>query len=340
MTYQVTVQPSGRQFSCDEGETVLAAAIRAGVGLPYGCKNGACGSCKGKLVAGSITQGHHQERALSAAEAANGQALFCCAVPHGDLTIEAREVLGVGEFPIKKMPSRVAKLERVADDVTIVSLQLPANERMQYLAGQYIEFLLKDNKRRSYSMANAPYKDEQISLHIRHMPGGLFTDHVFNTMKERDILRFEGPLGTFFLREDSAKPMVMLASGTGFAPIKAIIEQAIHKGSERAIVLYWGGRRPKDLYMHALCEEWARTLPNFRYVPVISDALPEDNWNGRSGFVHRAVMEDLPDLSGYQVYACGAPIVVDSAKRDFVAQCQLPDDEFYADSFTSEADLA
>jgi CDP-4-dehydro-6-deoxyglucose reductase len=340
MSFQISVQPSNRQFTCDDGETVLAAAIRAGVGLPYGCKNGACGSCKGKLISGSIDQGKHQEKALSAAEAEQGQALFCCAVPHTDLVIEAREVLGVGEFPIKKMPSRVAKIERVTDDVAIISLQLPANERLQYLAGQYIEFLLKDNKRRSYSMANAPYKDEQITVHIRHMPGGLFTDQVFGTMKERDILRFEGPLGTFFLREDSDKPMVLLASGTGFAPIKAIIEQATHNMTERAIVLYWGGRRPKDLYMHELCEEWARTLPNFRYVPVISDALPEDNWSGRTGFVHRAVIDDLPDMSGYQVYACGAPIVVDSAKHDFIAQCQLPEDEFYADSFTSEADLA
>jgi CDP-4-dehydro-6-deoxyglucose reductase len=261
-------------------------------------------------------------------------------LPHGDLTIEAREVLGAGEFPIKKMPSRVAKLERVADDVTILSLQLPANERLQYLAGQYVEFLLKDNKRRSYSMANAPHKDELISLHIRHMPGGLFTDHVFGAMKERDILRFEGPLGTFFLREDSDKPMVLLASGTGFAPIKAIIEQAAHGNSGRAMVLYWGGRRPQDLYMNELCEEWARTLPNFRYVPVISDATPADQWSGRTGFVHHAVIDDLPDLSGYQVYACGAPIMVDSAKRDFVAQCKLPAEEFYADSFTSEADLA
>ena len=340
MSFQISVQPSNRQFTCEDGETVLAAAIRSGVGLPYGCKNGACGSCKGKLVSGTIEQGKHQEKALSAAEAAQGQALFCCAHPQSDLVIEAREVLGVGEFPIKKMPSRVAKVDRVSDDVALVSLQLPANERLQYRAGQYIEFILKDNKRRSYSMANAPHKDELITLHIRHMPGGVFTDHVFGAMKERDILRFEGPLGTFFLREDSDKPIVLLASGTGFAPIKAIIEQLEHNNSTRPIVLYWGGRRPQDLYMNALCEEWTRTLSNFKYVPVISDALPEDNWTGRTGFVHRAVIADLPDLSGYQVYACGAPIVVDSAKRDFVAQCKLPEDEFYADSFTSEADLA
>lgn len=340
MTYQITVQPSGRQFTCEEDETVLAAAIRAGVGLPYGCKNGACASCKGKLLTGSLEHGPHQVRALSAEEEAAGSALFCCAKPKSDLTIEVREVGGAGEFPVKKVPSRVAKIERVSDDVAIISLQLPATERMQYKAGQYIEFLLKDGKRRSYSMANAPHTDEQISLHIRHMPGGLFTDHVFGAMKERDILRFEGPLGTFFLREDSDKPIVLLASGTGFAPIKALVEHAMHLKLNRPISLYWGGRRPQDLYMHALCETWAQTLPGFKYVPVISDAKPEDNWQGRTGFVHRAVMEDLPDLSGHQVYACGVPVMVDAAREDFVATCKLPEAEFFADSFTSEADLA
>ncbi|MDP5008374.1 MAG: CDP-6-deoxy-delta-3,4-glucoseen reductase [Glaciimonas sp.] len=339
MGFQVTVQPSGRQFVCTEGETILNAAIRAGVGLPYGCKNGACSSCKGKLLTGNVTHGAHQERALPVKEEEQGFSLFCCATPHSDVTIEAREVAGVGEFPVRKMPSRIAKIEKVADDVVILSLQLPANERLQYLAGQYIEFMLRDGKRRSYSMANAPHKDEHITVHIRHMPGGLFTDQVFSTLKERDILRFEGPLGTFFLREDSDKPIVLLASGTGFAPIKALVEQVIHNDSKRAMTLYWGGRRPQDLYMHALCEEWARTIPNFIYVPVISNAHAEDNWTGRTGFVHQAVINDFANLSQHQVYACGAPIVVESAQRDFVALCKLPAEEFYADAFTSEADL-
>ncbi|MFJ9450063.1 CDP-6-deoxy-delta-3,4-glucoseen reductase [Herbaspirillum sp. NPDC101397] len=340
MSFQVTVQPSGHQFTCDEGETILTAAIRAGVGLPYGCKNGACSSCKGKLVDGSVTHGPHQERALSAQDESLGFSLFCCARPNSDVVIEAREVAGIGDFPVKKMPVRVAKLDKVADDVIILSLQLPANDRLQYKAGQYVEFMLRDGKRRSYSMANAPHKDEHLTLHIRHMPGGLFTDQVFSTLKERDILRFEGPLGTFFLREDSNKPIVLLASGTGFAPIKAIVEQLEHAKSTRPVTLYWGGRRPQDLYMDELCKTWAQSLPNFKYVPVISNAQPEDNWNGRAGFVHQAVIDDQPDLSGYQVYACGAPIVVESAQRDFVAKCGLPEEEFYADSFTSAADLA
>jgi CDP-4-dehydro-6-deoxyglucose reductase len=339
MTFQITVQPSGHQFACDADETVLAAAMRAGVGLPYGCKNGACSSCKGKVIAGSVTHKPHQVRALTPEEEAAGMSLFCCAIPHADLVIEAREVAGSGDYPVKKMPSRVSTIEKVAPDVVVISLQLPANETLQFRAGQYIEFLLRDGKRRSYSVATAP-DNGPLTLHIRHMPGGLFTDQVFSTMKERDILRFEGPLGTFFVRDDSDKPMVLLASGTGFAPIKAIVEHLLQTGSTREMVLYWGGRRPQDLYMDALCREWAAKLPNFQYVPVVSNAEAEDNWSGRTGFVHQAVMADLPDLSGHQVYACGAPIMVESAKKDFVAQCRLPADEFYADAFTSEADLA
>lgn len=313
--------------------------MRAGVALPYGCKNGACGACKGKVSSGSVQHGAHQAKALPAEEVENGYALFCCATPASDLVIEVHEVLGSDEFPVKKLPARVAKIERMADDVIVISLQLPASERLQYRAGQYLDLILKDGKRRSYSMGNAPHLDQHITLHIRHMPGGLFTDHAFGALKERDILRFEGPHGSFFLREDSDKPIVLLASGTGFAPIKAIVEHAAYLKSTRPMTLYWGGRRPQDLYMHALCEEWARTLPNFKYVPVISDALPEDQWHGRTGFVHQAVIDDLPDLSGYQVYACGAPVMVDAAKRDFSARCKLPAQEFYADSFTSAADL-
>ncbi|MBC7453125.1 MAG: CDP-6-deoxy-delta-3,4-glucoseen reductase, partial [Massilia sp.] len=243
--------------------------------------------------------------------------------------------------PVRKMPSRVATMQKVAPDVVIISLQLPANEALAYRAGQYIEFMLKDGKRRSYSMANAPSSiDSPITLHIRHMAGGLFSEHVFGTMKERDILRFEGPLGTFFLREESDKPIVLLASGTGFAPIKALVEHLLHLKSTRPVSLYWGARRPHDLYMNELCEQWAAIVPNLRYVPVVSEALLEDQWIGRTGFVHAAVMHDLPDLSGYQVYACGAPVMVDAAQRDFVAQCALPAEEFFADAFTTEADLA
>jgi CDP-4-dehydro-6-deoxyglucose reductase len=255
--------------------------------------------------------------------------------------LESRQVTEVGAFPIKKMPVRVSSLERVSHDVMVMRLQLPAADTFQYRAGQFVEFLLRDGDRRSYSMANAPHTQAaapQMELHLRHMPGGKFSDHVFGTMKEKDILRIEGPYGSFFLREDSPKPMVLLASGTGFAPLKAIIEHMLFKRITRPATLYWGGRRPADLYQQSWIESRLAEMPNLRYVPVVSDALPEDGWLGRAGFVHRAVLQDLPDLSGYQVYACGAPIVVDSARSDFTALAGLPPEEFFADSFTSAVD--
>jgi len=340
MAFNVTLRQSGRQFQVEPDEPVLTAALRQGIGLPYGCKNGACGSCKGTVVSGQVEQRQHSSSALSNDEKTRGMALFCCAAPCSDLEIDIREVAGVGDVQVKKLPCRVNAIERKADDVIVLKLQLPANERLQYLAGQYLEFILKDGKRRSYSMAAAPHVEGPIELHIRHMPGGAFTDHVFNTMKERDILRFEAPLGTFFLREDSDKPIVLLASGTGFAPIKAIVEHAAFKNLNRPMTLYWGARRKKDLYLMDLAEQWAREIPNFRFVPVLSEPDPSDAWTGRTGFVHRSVIEDLPDLSGYQVYACGAPVMVESAQRDFTQHHGLPEDEFYADSFTSAADLA
>jgi CDP-4-dehydro-6-deoxyglucose reductase len=336
----VTVQPSGQQFEVGEGESVLAAALRQAIILPYGCKNGACGSCKGRIVSGSVDYGVYQKKALTDEERAKGKALFCQAKPQGDLVIEARTVGAARGIQVKTLPCRVQQMTRVADDVMILQLKLPANERLEFLAGQFIEFLLRDGSRRSFSIANPPHAAELIELHVRHVAGGQFTDHVFGKMKERDILRFEGPLGTFFLREESAKPLVFVASGTGFAPIKAVIEHMFEKKIARPAVLYWGGRRPKDLYLNGLPEKWTREHPGFKYVPVISDGLPEDGWRGRTGFVHRAVMEDFPDLSGHQVYACGVPIMVDSARKDFTEKCGLPEDEFYADSFTTQADLA
>jgi CDP-4-dehydro-6-deoxyglucose reductase len=340
MSFNVTLRPSGRQFQVDADETILAAALRQGVGLPYGCKNGACGSCKGLLVEGTVDQGAHSSSALGNDEKTRGHVLVCCAQPTSDLDIQIREIAGAGDMPAKKLPCRVAELEKAADDVMIVKLQLPANERLQYLAGQFLEFILKDGKRRAYSIATPPHHEGPIELHIRHLPGGLFTDHVFTAMKARDILRFEGPLGSFFLREDSDKPIVLLASGTGFAPIKAIVEHAIHKQITRPITLYWGARKRADLYLEKLAGEWATALPNFTFVPVLSDPLDADGWTGRTGFVHHAVVADTADLSGHQVYACGAPVMVESAIRDFTAHHGLPTEEFYADAFTSEADLA
>ena len=337
-SFAISVQPSGIQFDAQPDESLLAAGIRQGIGLPYGCKDGACGSCKCKLVSGQVQQSNFQRKALSEEEEAQGFVLTCSARALSDVTLESRQVTPAGALPVKKMPTRVSSLVRKTEDVIVMHLQLPANDTFVYRAGQYVEFILRDGARRSYSMANAPDKGPGVELHIRHMPGGRFTDQVFGTMKEKDILRIEGPMGSFFLREDSEKPMVFLASGTGFAPLKALLEHMQHCGITRPVTLYWGGRRPADLYMDDWVQAQRAAMPNLRYVPVVSDALPEDAWPGRTGFVHRAVLEDFSDLSGHQVYACGAPIVVDSAKRDFGAQAGLPAEEFFTDAFTSEAD--
>lgn len=344
VSYQVTLKTSGKQFTVDSEESILEAALRQGINLPYGCKNGACGSCKGKVLEGQLSHGQHSEGALSRAEETAGSILFCCAHPQSDLLIEAREVQGSGDIAIRKIPCRVNTITKHSTDVAILKLQLPAAERFQFLAGQYLEFLLKDGQRRAYSIANAPEQEGPLELHIRHLPGGLFTDFVFGVkdpaLKEKDILRFEGPLGSFFLREDSKKPIIFVAAGTGFAPIKSIIEQMQLKKIARPVYLYWGGRRPGDLYLPELCASWEKEIANFKYIPVISDAQPEDQWQGRTGFVHQAVMQDHPDMKDFQVYACGAPIMVNSARTDFSSQCHLPEEEFFADSFTSAADLA
>jgi len=338
--FSVLVHPSGRTFHVGADEAVLTAGIRQGIGLPYGCKDGACGSCKCKLVSGSVVHGPHQSKALSEEEASSNLILTCCAVPHSDLVLESRQVTEIGAMPIKKMPTRVTSMVKKSPDVMALQLQLPANDTFGYRAGQYIEFTLRDGSRRSYSMANAPHLGPNIELHIRHMAGGKFTDHVFGGMKEKEILRIEGPYGSFFLREESSKPIILVASGTGFAPIKALIEHMQHKGVNRPVTLYWGARRPEDLYMHDWVQEQLKSQPNLQYIPVVSDATAQDAWTGRTGFVHRAVLQDYPNLCGHQVYACGAPIVVESARTDFSSLAQLPPEEFFADSFTSEADKA
>jgi CDP-4-dehydro-6-deoxyglucose reductase len=339
MPYQITIKPSEHSFVADEGETVLAAAMRADLMIPYGCRNGACGTCKGKLLAGVVDYGAHQPGTLTELEKKQGLALFCVAKPETDISIEVREVRRAGDIQIRKLPCRVEKIEKAAPDVAIVSLKLPANERLQYLAGQYIDLLLKDGRRRSFSMATPPDDDALLELHIRHVPGGYFSGQLFNEFKGREILRFEGPFGSFYLREESDKPAIFVAGGTGFAPIKAVLEHAFRHHVERPLVLYWGVRSLVDLYLPALPAEWQEQYRSFSYIPVLSDPQPEDRWPGRTGFVHKAVIADFPDLSGYDVYACGGPAMIDAARKEFVESCRLPPEAFYADAFTYAAEV-
>lgn len=331
MSTQVIVQPSGHQFFVPDHETVLSAALEAGFNLPYGCRNGACGACKGKVLQGRVDHGNYQPHALSEQEKTAGYTLFCCAKPLTDLVIECREVSGTSLRP-RIMPCRVQKLEHVAHDVMVMKLKLPSNERLQFMAGQYIEFLLKDGQRRAFSLANAPHDDELLELHLRLIPGGKFTEYVFKEMQEKTILRLEGPFGNFYLREESEKPIIFVAGGTGFAPIKGIIEHALHHKLQRNMILYRGALALRDLYLPEYGERWQREN-GIRYVPVLSEPHPEDNWLGRTGLVHRAVLEDIADLSGYQVYCCGSPAMVEAAHQDFIA-AGLPETEFFSDAFT------
>ncbi|MDB5875027.1 MAG: CDP-6-deoxy-delta-3,4-glucoseen reductase [Ramlibacter sp.] len=342
MGFCVTMEPSGRRFDCGPTNTVLSAALAAGIFLPYSCRAGVCNTCRGKIVEGNVDLGAVHPAHLSDADRAAGYALLCQARPISDLVVRARELDASEAMGPKTLPSRVLSMERRAPDVMVVKLGMPANEPVVFMAGQYLEVQLPGGLTRSYSMANVPGSEgvRQLELHIRHLPGGQFTEHIFHKTKVRDMWKVEVPLGTFYWREKSEKPIVMVASGTGFAPIKAIIEHSIAKGFERPIALYWGGRQAADLYMSELAEGWAREHAHIQFVPVLSEAGAQTGWRGRTGFVHHAVMQDFPDLGSHQVYACGAPIVVDSARRDFTERCNLPAEEFFADSFITAADRA
>ena len=328
----VTIQSTGHQFEVRPSQTVLEAAIEAGVNLPYGCRNGACGSCKGKVISGKVLHDDYQGSALTDEELSAGNSLFCCARPLEDLVIECREVDSLNGIKPRILPARVQRKDKLTHDVIALYLQLPSSERLQFLAGQYIEFILKDGKRRAFSIANAPHDDTVMELHLRLVPGGQFTEYVFNEMQEKAILRIEAPFGSFFLRDDSNKPVILVAGGTGFAPIKGIIEHMLHNENARPIKLYRGVRSLQDLYMNDICEKWVEHK-QITYIPVLSEPQPEDNWQGRTGLVHQAVLDDHPDLNGYQAYVCGAPGMCEVAHASFVQQGLLAD-EFFSDAFT------
>ncbi|MDR1349474.1 MAG: CDP-6-deoxy-delta-3,4-glucoseen reductase [Zoogloeaceae bacterium] len=335
MSYQITLQPGALQYAAETDETLLEAALRQGVTLPYGCKNGACCACKTRLIRGDADRGAYQPHALTAHEIKEGKLLLCTAYARSDLTLENHQATRAGEIPVKLMPARVEVLRRVAHDVILLSLRLPATETFTFRAGQYIDILLPEGRRRSYSIANAPEQEGVLELHIRRVPGGRFTGQVFEQMKIKDILRFDGPHGGFFLREESDKPAILIASGTGFAPIKAIVEHALAQNLTRPLRIYWGCRAQADLYLPVLPTTWAAEQPHIRFTPVLSAA--DASWQGRTGFVHQAVMADYPDLSQHEVYACGNPAMIDSARQELTTRCHLPEAAFFADAFTFNA---
>lgn len=328
MSFKVCIEMSGEIFSVEENESVLDAALRHGLGIPYSCRNGQCGSCKGRIISGRVNYAQATP-ALSKHENSIGMALFCRAIPQTDLVIAVREVTSTAEIMPKKLPCRVAKMELLAPDVMRLYLKLPATELLQFIAGQYIDFILHDGERRSFSLANPPHVKEFLELHVRHVPGGAFAEHVFTKMKEKDILRIEGPYGSFSLREESARPMLFMAGGTGFAPIKGIIEHAFALGVKREMRLYWGARAKRDLYLNDLALAWVGQHPHFTYVPVLSEPTPDDNWQGKTGLVHNIIAAEVGNLNEYDVYASGPPVMVKAGHDAFVAKGLSAENYFY-----------
>ncbi|AGX86683.1 CDP-6-deoxy-delta-3,4-glucoseen reductase [Candidatus Symbiobacter mobilis] len=338
-TCHVTVEPSHAVFTVQSGETILQAGLRQNVQLPYGCQRGVCGVCKVQKTAGTVLHLEHSPGVLRPEEEAQGMVLTCCAtVVDSDVVLQSRVTHGPTVSISRKFPVQVISFEKVSHDVAILQLRLSASDQLDYEAGQYVDVLLPNAVRRSYSMARAPHiAPGLLEWHIRHFPAGHFSNHVFQNLRVGDVLRIEGPHGTFRLQQDSDKPIILLASGTGLAPIGALLEQLQHLGSRRDIALYWGGYRPSDFYRDAWIRAKQAEMPTLHYVPVVSNARPEDGWTGRTGYVHQAVLDDFADLRGHQVYACGAPVVVDAARQSY-AQRGLPAEEFFADAFVSQVD--
>jgi CDP-4-dehydro-6-deoxyglucose reductase len=337
MSYSVRIESTDHNFKVDEGETILDAAIRQSINLPYGCRGGACGACKGEILEGTVSYHNGLPRGLSEEDHNKGFALFCMAEPTSDVVIKSKEISNSKEIDVKILPCRVHEKIQLSHDVVLIKLLLPKTERLQFFAGQYINFLLKDGKHRSFSLANAPHDDEFIELHIRHIPNGKFTGEVFDEMKEKDMMRIEGPFGNFYLREESERPIILMAGGTGFAPLKGMIEHALKIGLERPIHLYWGAGAKEDLYMDELAQSWTKQNPLIRYTPVLSDPKEEDNWTGRTGFVHSAIMEDYPDLSQYEIYGSGSPVMVYAGRDEFVKN-NLNLEHYFSDAFEYQND--
>jgi CDP-4-dehydro-6-deoxyglucose reductase len=326
--YQVKVQPQGKAFSVQQDETVLDAALRQNIGLEYGCRSGNCGTCEVTLLEGQVNYPDDDIPAGLADPDYN--CLPCQAIAASDLVIEADLVEQALEIQSHTMPCKVQHHEQLSHDVMRLMLKLPENQRLQFLAGQYLDFILPGGEHRAFSIANAPHDDELIELHIRRIDGGKFTDYVFDSMQDKTVLRIEAPLGTFTLREESIRPILMIGGGTGFAPLKGMIEHAFHVGISRPITLYWGVRTERDLYLPDLPQKWQRQHDNFAFIPVLSEA--DSSWQGRSGFVHEAVMQDTANISDYDVYMTGPPVMINAAAAAF-EEAGLSREQMFSDSF-------
>ena len=330
---KVTLLPTGHTLEAAPQESVLAAALRAGINLAHSCRRGSCQSCRARIVSGAVRYPEGRPAGLSAEEEAAGYALLCQAhVASPALTVAAQEIVLGDDVRIHRVPCRVERMERLAHDVMGLYLKLPPVIPFHFAPGQYADIILRNGHRRSFSIASPPHDAALIELHVRHVPGGEFSDYVFGALRERDLLRLEGPLGGFFLREDTPRPILMMAGGTGFAPLKAMLRHAFQRGRAQSIELYWGVRTRRDLYADALLAQWSAQHARFRYTPVLSEPMPGDEWKGRTGWVHQALVQDHPDLAPFEVYMAGPPPMIEAGKIAF-ARHGLPREHLHFDSF-------
>ncbi len=330
--FHMLIHPDNQIIAIRDGELVLDAALREGVRVPFDCRSGGCGMCKATLLQGEVDYGLYQKEFLTDEERAQGKVLLCVCTPKSDIEVEYVPIETPGKIPVTVHTARVARMNRLSHDVMQVFLKCEGEETPRFYAGQYIDILMPDGDKRSFSFATAPHERELIELQIRLVPGGKFTTHVFNEMKVGDPVRFEGPLGAFFLREDSKKPIIFVAGATGFAPVKSMVEHAIHTGLRREMYLYWGVRSLRDLYLPDLPRQWEQANPRFKFVPVLSEPRPEDHWEGRTGLVHEAILADFPDLSEHQIYACGSVAMVQAVRPAFMAR-GMSEHDCFSDAF-------
>ncbi|WP_104204640.1 2Fe-2S iron-sulfur cluster-binding protein [Billgrantia saliphila] len=333
MSYRITLSDTSESFEAQAGEPLLEAAERAGFPLAHDCRFGGCGACRVKLVEGSVEYDEFPF-GLTEEEAEEGYALACQACAQSDLTISAK-LLPAGYIPADFHVATIERLEKLSHDVTHLVLRIPTASEVIFHPGQYLNVMLDDGSPRSFSMAS-PHRGELFDFHIRRVPGGHFTGRLDTHYQPGDTLDVELPHGTFRHDAESPRDLLMVGGGTGLAPLKSIIESLLDEPDRPGIALYWGVRRVEDLYLDELLRHWAKTLPDFRYVPVLSEADAE--WGGRRGFVHEAVCEDFADLSAFDAYLCGPPPMIAAAKASF-SQRGLDVERIYADSFNFTHEL-
>lgn len=329
--YSVRIDPHGRTLRVSGERPVLAAALDAGLNLPHSCKSGHCGSCRARLRSGEIRYPSGRPLGITEQEMADGYLLLCQARPVSDLTVEARLIARVSEVEIKTLPCRVARLVSLAPDVMQVFLRLPAVETLPFLPGQYLDFLVEDGRRRSFSIASPPHDSDLLELHVRKVTGGGFTERLFGHVNTGALLRIEGPLGQCVYR-DGGTPIIMIAGGTGFAPLKSMLRHILENGVERDVHLFWGGREARDVYEEALVLDWVRKYPRLKFTPVLSEAGDAGASHRRLGWVHEAVLQAYPRLDGFEVYAAGPPVLIEAIRASFPAH-GLSESRLHFDSF-------